>query len=243
MNQASVLRERVRQKLYALCSFDASCIRTVDPNNLLTTGALTDSVIEEIHPQLFVNEYLEEDIHSQEELVVSDMPIKVLSCSVNNKKSKRLRMILLPAGFKDEMRIAFITGNQCFGFASLYRRHVAFKVEDVKKIQHHILNIAKILRDHMLTVTNKVPSFAIQPMLILSDKLTIMYQNEEARKWLKQLCEEEAHVHNHLPRSIRSISYQLLQNYQPYNKIIMKDDKGHLYALEASLLTDHEEKL
>ncbi|WP_058308966.1 helix-turn-helix transcriptional regulator [Gracilibacillus massiliensis] len=242
MNEATVVRERVRQKLYALCSFDACCIRTVDPNNLLTTGALTDSDIEEIHPQLFVNEYLEGDIHSQEEMVVSGIPVKVLSSSIYVKKSKRLRMILQPAGFKDEMRIAFVTGDTCLGFASLYRRHLAFHLDEVKKIQKNIKNIVNILNEHLLTATHKAAPLAIQPMLIMSETFTIMYQNDEARKWIHQLCEEESINNNQLPRSIRSISYRLLKEHQQYTKIMMRDSIGFLYALEASRLTDYDGK-
>ncbi|RCW73247.1 helix-turn-helix transcriptional regulator [Saliterribacillus persicus] len=243
MNEANAIRKRIRQKLYTICSFDASCIRTVDPNNLLTTGALTDEVIEKIHPQLFVNEYLDQDIHSQYELASSSIPIKVLSHSTNSEKSKRLQEILFPAGFKSEMRMAFVTGGQCYGFASLYRRDLAFNSNDVNKIRKQVKEIASIIRKHVLRVTNKAKPFTIQPMLIMSSSFTILYQNQQAKSWLHQLSKQEDLLIDQIPRSIRAIFFQVLKNRKNHSNTIMIDSEGELYALEAALLTDHEDEM
>lgn len=62
------LRQHIRDELAAVLDFDAACITTIDPATLLSTGSFTDEPIEEIHDQLFQNEFLKKDVHQHESL-------------------------------------------------------------------------------------------------------------------------------------------------------------------------------
>ncbi len=233
----NVLRKRIRDFLYATCSFDAACIRTVDPNNLLTTGAYTDETVEAIHQQLFENEYLEEDIHSHQELVSGFLPVQLL----HDKPSRRLDEILLPAGFRDEMRIAFVINQTCYGFASLFRENLFFTNAEVQKVTKHVKSIAQLMRSHMEKTPQLSVDESIKPMLILSEKLDILFQNSEGEQWLQELCMEEAIATDRLPRSIRAVAYQMLSEQTTHHRTIMKTQAGQIYAMEGSLLTGSDE--
>nr|WGD98348.1 hypothetical protein P5627_04140 [Bacillus safensis] len=60
------LRQHIRDELAVVLDFDAACITTIDPATLLSTGSFTDEPIEEIHDQLFQNEFLKKDVHQHE---------------------------------------------------------------------------------------------------------------------------------------------------------------------------------
>lgn len=72
-------REAVIARLRLLVPFSAACCTTVDPHTLLTTGAVTEQGLEEVHPLLFEYEYLHEDYMKYEQLAVSDIPAVCLS--------------------------------------------------------------------------------------------------------------------------------------------------------------------
>ncbi|WP_091482724.1 helix-turn-helix transcriptional regulator [Gracilibacillus orientalis] len=233
----NVLRKRIRDHLFAICSFDAACIRTVDPNNLLTTGAFTDESVEAIHQQLFENEYLEQDIHSHQELVNALLPVQLL----HDKPSRRLDEILLPAGFRDEMRIAFVVNDTCYGFASLFRKNMSFSNDEVQKITKHVKKIAQMMRSHMEKAPQMSFNESIKPMIIFSERLDILFQNSEGEQWLQELCTEEAISTDRLPRSIRAVAYQMLSEQTTHHRTIMKTQAAQIYAMEASLLTGNDE--
>lgn len=62
----SLLREAV--------PFDAACCTHVDPQTLLSTGAVTEDNVERIHPYLFQIEYGEDDVNSYEQMVHNKQP-------------------------------------------------------------------------------------------------------------------------------------------------------------------------
>nr|MDF9460276.1 hypothetical protein [Bacillus pumilus] len=73
------LRQHIRDELVAVLDFDAACITTIDPATLLSTGSFTDEPIEEIHDQLFQNEFLKKDVHQHESLAKGPIHLCELS--------------------------------------------------------------------------------------------------------------------------------------------------------------------
>lgn len=61
-------RKKILQQLKRKIPYEAYCFTTVDSETLLSTGAITDERIELLHPQLFENEYKEEDLNRYTEL-------------------------------------------------------------------------------------------------------------------------------------------------------------------------------
>ncbi|XNN69193.1 hypothetical protein ACLM2U_15285 [Bacillus pumilus] len=77
------LRQHIRDELAAVLDFDAACITTIDPATLLSTGSFTDEPIEDIHNQLFQNEFLKRDVHQHETLAKGPFMLRALSKAEN----------------------------------------------------------------------------------------------------------------------------------------------------------------
>ncbi|RFT67845.1 LuxR family transcriptional regulator [Bacillus clarus] len=123
MNTINQFQEEFLKIVSKAIPFEAACFTTIDPNIFLSTGAYTDASIEKIHPELFMNEFLEEDYNKFKDLVLKGHYVSSLHNATdgNRIKSSRYRNILMPAGFQDEVRVVFISKGKCFGHLSLFR--------------------------------------------------------------------------------------------------------------------------
>ncbi|MRB31403.1 LuxR family transcriptional regulator, partial [Bacillus thuringiensis] len=89
---------------------------------------------EKIHPQLFMNEFLEDDFNKFKCLTEHSPHVASLSMATNGeqKKSSRYRNILKPASFGDELRGVCMSKGKCYGHLSLFRGSIspAFHIDD-----------------------------------------------------------------------------------------------------------------
>ncbi|MNJ47937.1 DNA-binding transcriptional regulator CsgD [compost metagenome] len=203
------LLERLREPL----PFDAACCTTVDPNTLLSTGAVTEIGIEAIHDHLFEYEYLHEDFNKYELLVHEDIPVAILSEATAGEleRSSRYREVLQPAGFADEMRAALIYEEKCWGYLTLFRRQLFTEMER-KLLNDLIPAIASSLRTTSLFLPEDAVSRAGQGpgIMILSNELKSFSANQAAVQWLALIQQWENIDSKTMPRPIRAVCSRLL---------------------------------
>ena len=104
--------------------FDGFCSMTVDPATMLLTSHIAhDSVRPEDVPKLGRNEFVEDDVNKFAELARAPRPVGVLTEATGQRpeRSPRYRDILRPNGFGDELRVALMDGETCWGWMALYR--------------------------------------------------------------------------------------------------------------------------
>lgn len=205
-------------ELRKVISFDYSCFTMVDPSTLLSTGAISDDLVEEMHSRIFENEYLNNDFNQFEQLVISKETVAILSEATEGllHRSERYRMILQPSGFRDEMRVVFISEGQCWGFLILFRRdhQPLFKSNDRILLSSITPIVGKYLRKLRLELPEKKTNPLNQEtgILILSSSLYPLSYNSTAQKWLSTLRNCENIDDTILPRPIRAVCSRALEN-------------------------------
>ncbi|WP_340009267.1 helix-turn-helix transcriptional regulator [Paenibacillus sp. FSL K6-0276] len=200
--------------------FDAACCTHVDPQTLLSTGAVTEDNVESIHPHLFQIEYGGDDVNSYEQMVNSKLLVATIyeATEQQPERSARYRKVLSPAGFRDELRAVLILGESCWGYLTLYRNadQSEFLQEECDWITSLIPLIAARMRAFSLELPEREETWLEDHygsgIAVLSDHLALLSSNPAADRWLDKLRSLEmidAHV---LPRPIRAVSTQALNS-------------------------------
>ncbi|MEO2213539.1 helix-turn-helix transcriptional regulator [Paenibacillus amylolyticus] len=247
-------REAVLKQILTAVQYDAYCFTTVDPLTLLSTGAVTEDGIEAIHDRLFINEYMEEDIHKYAELILSGEHTATLHTSMNSQleQSPRYINILQPAGFGDELRAVLVNGDACWGYLTLYRKteSAVFTEEERLMIQSWTASIASMLRSTSLTLIDEITSESPEEpgILITSDTFLLLSLNAPAQYWLSQLRMLEHIGPDVLPRPVRAVSSHLQRKIRaervadtPFapdspSKVCIQLPDGRYLILHASLM-------
>ncbi|MGF9723729.1 helix-turn-helix transcriptional regulator [Bacillus safensis] len=209
------LRQHIRDELAAVLDFDAACITTIDPATLLSTGSFTDEPIEEIHDQLFQNEFLKRDVHQHEFLAKGPVHAASLVQSGEYLSSERYQNILLPKGWSDELRAALVIQGECWGVASLYRLKdkEPFQENDIQAVIEQTPRLAAKLRDELFKKRDTEEDAAAeqQGFLILSHDYNLLYGNETGLHWLQTFqAFEQIHDKAIMPRPFRALGAKLL---------------------------------
>nr|WP_253294453.1 helix-turn-helix transcriptional regulator [Bacillus pumilus] len=209
------MRQHIRDELAAVLDFDAACITTIDPATLLSTGSFTDEPIEEIHDQLFQNEFLKKDVHLHEYLAKGPIHAASLVQSGEYLNSDRYRDILLPKGWSDELRAALVIQGECWGIASLYRLKdkEPFQEQDIRAVIEQTPRLAAKLRDELFKKrdTEEDDAAEQQGFLILSHDYNLLYGNETGLHWLHTFqAFEQIHDKATMPRLFRALGAKLL---------------------------------
>ncbi|WP_424925061.1 helix-turn-helix transcriptional regulator [Bacillus safensis] len=209
------LRQHIRDELAVVLDFDAACITTIDPATLLSTGSFTDEPIEEIHDQLFQNEFLKKDVHQHEFLAKGPIHAASLVQSGEYLSSARYQHILLPNGWSDELRAALVIQGECWGIASLYRQKgkEPFQERDIQAVIDQTPALAAKLRDELFKKRDTEDGDAAeqQGFLIVSTHYKLLYGNETGLHWLHTFQTfEQIHDQAVMPRPFRALGAKLL---------------------------------
>ncbi|MCR6109189.1 helix-turn-helix transcriptional regulator [Bacillus sp. A301a_S52] len=205
-------QRRVLNGLKQIVPYQVGCFTTVDKETLLSTGAVTDDCIEELHADLFENEYCQEDLHSYKSLVDSNSRAAALrqAMQLNNTTCVRWQQILRPAGFTDELRVVVMKEHECKGFMTLFRgrHHPFFDDEDEKVLSQLSRTIAEGLEsiENQMSLRFHEGLSEDTGVLTFTEKIELMASNERGTRWLDKLREREnIHGTSIIPRSIRAI--------------------------------------
>ncbi|WPS88104.1 LuxR C-terminal-related transcriptional regulator [Brevibacillus halotolerans] len=229
--------------------FDAACCTLVDPQTLLSIGAITEEGVEAIHQHLFTYEYLREDFIQYDQLVKAEEHVAILSQATEGKleQSARYRDVLFPAGFADEMRAALMCEGACWGYLTLFRHHdrPPFHENERQFISSLVPLIASHLRQTSLVLPLKESAWIEEGhgIMVLSDQLTILSSNKVADNWLALLRKWERIDSSTLPRPIRVVCFRALADTTACDKqsalakVCIRLSEGPYLTIQASKLT------
>jgi DNA-binding CsgD family transcriptional regulator len=115
---------RARQVLGRYVGFDGCCCLTFDPATILPTGHIPyRSIPPEQVPRAVENEYAEEDVNKFAVLARELRHVGVLSQATGGRRDRSIRyqVVLVPNGFENELRVAFVQDGSCWGGVAMYR--------------------------------------------------------------------------------------------------------------------------
>ncbi|OWR31473.1 helix-turn-helix transcriptional regulator [Saccharibacillus sp. O23] len=202
--------------------FDGACFTGVDGDTGLSTGSVTDSVVEAIHPRLFDYEYRGEDYNRYDELAAAKLPAAglVLASGGRPERSARYRDILSPAGFGDELRAALTARGRRCGHLSLLRRpdRPPFSEDEVRLVAALLPQMAAYLRQASFPGGDEPENDAGQPLplpresgvFVLSDRLRLLAASPSAEGWLAVLRGAEQIEPDVMPRPVRAVCTRAL---------------------------------
>lgn len=237
----SMLLDHLRQAV----PFDAACLTAVDPQTLLSTGAVTDEDIERIHHQLFENEYLHEDFNKYSRLAKALPSASALSHATNGRleRSLRYRGILRPAGWGDELRAALVCEDSCWGYVTLFRRNgrPLFMEEECSFLSSLTPAMAKAMRKKILaSPVGEAEGLQMETgILLLSGRLVPLSANQAAERWLDWLRSREGLDARSLPRPILAVCFraQAAAASDPAAKVCIRTPNGQFLAIRATRLS------
>ncbi|GGF68704.1 helix-turn-helix transcriptional regulator [Paenibacillus albidus] len=241
-------RETVIARLREAVPFAAACCTVVDPYTLLSTGAVTEQGVENIHSKLFEHEYLQDDYNKYDELAQARVPVATLSAATGGQleRSSRYREALQPAGFGDELRAALQSEGACWGYLTLFRSQdsAMFQEEERALVASVTPEIGAMLRSYTLQLAAVKRSAQEEEhgIMVLSEQLIPLTFNAVARKWLSRLREMEQLGDDTLPNPVRAVCSRALADRQSGNaatsraKISLRLAQGNFLTIMASLL-------
>lgn len=196
--------------------FDASCFTAIDPRTFLSTGAYTDRRIEQLHSQLFMNEFLEDDYNKFKDLARNPPHVGAMCIITNDNpiKSTRYRNILKPAGFIDEVRVVCMSKGKCFGHLSLFRdkTKVSFQHDECKYLSKVGLLAGDTLRTSFIIRSEEQVKVVGRGMIVLNENLRLNYWDETGYIWLSNFRKYEQLNEDDIPRPIRAVCSQVKAN-------------------------------
>jgi DNA-binding CsgD family transcriptional regulator len=233
--------------LRKIVPFDAACCTLVDPQTLLSTGAVTEDNVESIHQHLFQIEYGEDDVNSYEEMVYGKVHVATLFEATEGQpeRSARYRKVLMPAGFGDELRAVLVHGEACWGYLTLYRNadQSVFLYEESEWITSLVPLIAAKMRTFSLALPERNENWLednhASGIAILSDQWALLSSNPAADQYLDKLrALEKIDIHI-LPRPIRAVGTQAFNSVTESSvmaKACIRMSEGPYLVIRASRL-------
>ena len=190
--------------------FDLSCWHQLDPATLLPTSHYNEFGLSAPAAWAY-NEYLVEDLNKFADLARSDPPAATLSGATDGhpERSPRYRDLLTYEGFRDELRVAFVDTETCWG-AALFLREQAradFTPADASFLAELSRPIAQALRRSLLMLALAADDEDEAPgLLVLDSNGRIESLTEPAARWIAQLVEVGAGEAEHVPASVAAVA-------------------------------------
>ncbi|MEK5038319.1 helix-turn-helix transcriptional regulator [Sporosarcina sp. FSL K6-3457] len=244
-NNSYLFRKKILRKLKTTLPYEAFCFTTVDPHTLLSTGAITDERIELLHPELFENEYIEQDINRYSCLLNEKTYCNTLYEGTKGElsSSKRFHKILSPAKFHDELRAVLVHKERCYGFLTLFRTQEQgfFSLEDIAYMKRSIPSIAKGLKDSIYQsyqTSKMIHAASVETgIIILNQDFEIISTNQTGIHLVEWLRQQENIENHQLPRPIRAICSQVTSSFSTNNsKVIVHAFNQLFMSITASPL-------
>ena len=171
---------------------DAAFFATADPRSLLFTGGFAEEPLASATPMFLDNEFGTEDVNKFSALVASSSHVASLDSvtSGNRLASPRYREIMRPLGLGDELRVALLTGTQCWGYLCLHRmdQSSGFTESELMLVASAAPHLGHALRQSLLLQGPDTAGPGHEPgVVVLADDLSLMAVTAQASEYLAQM--------------------------------------------------------
>ena len=187
------LQRRLLRSVRRLVPADAAFFATADPQSLLFTGGFAEEPLASATPRFLDNEFGTKDVNKFSALVTSPSHVASLDSVTSGDRlaSARYREIMRPLGLGDELRVALLTGTQCWGYLCLHRtdRASGFTESELMLVASAAPHLGHALRQSLLLhggPDTAVPSH--EPgVIVLADDFSLMAVTAQASEYLAQM--------------------------------------------------------
>ena len=201
--------------LRSLLSVDAAFFASVDPATLLFTSALAEEPLAGATPQFLENEFARVDVNKFARLAASSESVASLDLATGGDRadSARYREVLAPLGLGDEVRVALMSGGNCWGVLCLHREASAlgFDGSELALLRGLAPHVADGLRvSDVLSAAGGADAVADGPGIIILDAgLSVVSINGQAERWLSDLVDADWPDQLDLPFPILAVAAQV----------------------------------
>ncbi|MDQ3642027.1 MAG: LuxR C-terminal-related transcriptional regulator [Actinomycetota bacterium] len=190
---ATSLESELVERLRRLLPVDAAFCASVDPATLLFTGAVLWQIPAESTPRFLDNEFLENDVNKFSTLADGRTSVRSLDRVTGDRRAEsvRYREIMAPLGLGDELRAAFRSGGQCWGFLCLHREDATagFTEAESQLIARVAPHVGEGLRRALLIGQAGAASEADGPgILVVGDDGSLVATTAAGDRWLWELA-------------------------------------------------------
>ncbi|UII56578.1 helix-turn-helix transcriptional regulator [Cytobacillus spongiae] len=240
-------RKDLIHKLREVIEFDAYCCTVINPDTLTSVGAVTESSLEDIHHKLLTCEYLGNDVHLYEDLIVCTSKVGRLSDTFGKVKSRRYETILKPLHFSDEVRVALMDRSKCYGFLTLFRKknQPYFSDEAVQLLENLSAIAGQALRAYYHSLLDQTEDRRMieSGVIILTNKLQIQSMNDLGLQCLNQLWQlEGSDSQETLPIPLQAICTKLLVKGENSSPFFIPITENMLITASATFLYTDQSK-
>ena len=189
---AMSLQQEVVDRLTRLIGADAVFCASVDPATLLFTSAVLHEIPLVEASRFLANELLEDDVNKFRSLAQQRVPVEWLDrlTAKNRETSARYREIMRPLGLGDEMRAAFRSGGETWGFVCLHRADASsgFTDAEARLVARLSTHVGEGLRRALVVGASEATSEADAPgVLVLGEDRTLIATTAAGERWLWEL--------------------------------------------------------
>ena len=186
------LHRRLLRSLRRLVPADAAFFASADPATLLFTGGFAEEPLAGATPLFLENEFGRADVNKFATLATSSGPVASLDSVTCGDRfaSPRYREIMRPLGLGDELRVALLTGSQCWGYLCLHRADgpSGFSEPERALVASAAPHLAHALRVALLVGDRSAAPRAREPgVIVLADDLGVVAVTAQASEYLSQL--------------------------------------------------------
>jgi DNA-binding CsgD family transcriptional regulator len=195
LDETTLLKE-VTNRVQRVVPFEAYCVHANDPSSGLITRAIPgDAVTEEWAPIFLEHVYFEDEVTPFGWMAQRRLSAIPLSEATDGKleRALRYRELMVPMGFRHEIRSVFATGGEIWGCGSMWREpgspdFANREVEFFRRIAPHFaagLKAAALRTEDLAAPEeNNAPG-----VLVLDQKGWVVQHTEAAERWLRELAD------------------------------------------------------
>jgi DNA-binding CsgD family transcriptional regulator len=209
-------RTEALRRLRSLLCIDAAFFATVDPATLLFTSALAEPPLAGATALFLENEFGRDDVNKFAGLARSTDTVGSLDRATRGDRgtSARYRDVMAPLGLGDEVRVALVSANRCWGVMCLHREEAphGFNEEEIVLLRRLAPYMAEGLRKGIaLFSTSEATSTAVGPgIVILGPDLSVRSINPQAERWLADIADADWPNHLELPIPVYAAAAEVI---------------------------------
>jgi DNA-binding CsgD family transcriptional regulator len=192
----STFRGAALDQIRSVMTVDAAFFATVDPATLLFTSAYADAPLAAATPLFLDNEYGQADVNKFAGLARLSDPVGSLDrTALGRAASSRYRQVLQPMGLGDEVRVALVSNQRCWGVLCLHRQDAAAGFDDTEI--GFLRSIGPVLADGLRrgilssTAATQDASSGAPGIVVLGPDMTVKSTTAQAQRWLADIVDTE----------------------------------------------------
>jgi len=216
---AATLRDRVLHEVRRAMPVDAAFFATADPESLLFTSVHAEDPLAAVSAAFVANEFGAGDVNRFSTLARARAHVRTLDTATRGDRaaSARYREIMAPLGLGDELRLALVEGDRCWGYLCLHREDgpLGFTPAEAAVLARVGSHVAHGLRQAVLLHRRPADAGTPRPgVVLLDDALDHVASTPEAEQLLPLLPADRPR-RSPVPTAVRAVAAALLAAERP----------------------------